>query len=411
MRRLKWRRRELALFLAPLLVLVPLAISMFGQTVYYRHHPRRLDHGHDNAILDSLGFLPDGNTLYVVTAGPALSCGFGPKDRWVQLWSAQDGAPLQRAPRPLAAHTLSFATDGRPTFSIGYDAPYFLQDPHDIGRSPNEELVAYYSHKPISMGALLAHPDWFRGRNEQQVEVRRAFDSHLVCRLEPGDIGHSPGRLAFLDDNTIVTWGSKALVPSNHPHTSGAKNTRSRTSNIPKIDPQSEGRIQLWSIAPVQLRRTIPCEIKVQDFRVAPDRQSLATTSLICNDRGAFIGSVITLFDARSGATKWQIRNVHEIPNGGTLALSDWAMSTVEFSPDGTILAAGGYGGYIHLLDSKTGRVIRTLHDPAEKLFNASIHLIAFSPDGQKLATTQLYNPVVKLWDISHEVRAVSVEP
>lgn len=67
---------------------------------------------------------------------------------------------------------------------------------------------------------------------------------------------------------------------------------------------------------------------------------------------------------------------------------------TVAWSPDGNVIATGGYDSHIKLWDAKTGAEITTLYGH----FNV-IEYLAFTPDGQYLATCA-QDRLVKLWDI-----------
>lgn len=79
-------------------------------------------------------------------------------------------------------------------------------------------------------------------------------------------------------------------------------------------------------------------------------------------------------------------------------------VTSVQFSPDGRILAAAGglpgRSGEIRLWDAKTGTPIRTLigHDDA-------IYSIAFSPDSRRLAAAS-YDHFVSLWDLPPPIPA-----
>ena len=64
---------------------------------------------------------------------------------------------------------------------------------------------------------------------------------------------------------------------------------------------------------------------------------------------------------------------------------------SVAFSPDGSTLAIGDYGGHVGLWDTASRQRIATL---AEGSF---VYSVAFSPDGQTLAIGHLNGDVVLL--------------
>ena len=71
---------------------------------------------------------------------------------------------------------------------------------------------------------------------------------------------------------------------------------------------------------------------------------------------------------------------------------------SLKFSPDGSILAAGGYK-QVRMIDPSTGKVIRTLEGHADY-----VRSIAFSPDGKRLVAggglPQQWGEI-KVWDVA----------
>ncbi|OKH12867.1 hypothetical protein NIES592_16755 [Fischerella major NIES-592] len=68
---------------------------------------------------------------------------------------------------------------------------------------------------------------------------------------------------------------------------------------------------------------------------------------------------------------------------------------TMVFSPDGKIIASGGYEKTIKLWDVATGKVVKTLSSQ-----NNSISELIFSPDGKILASRSINN-IIQLWDLT----------
>jgi len=96
MKKVKLSRRELCLFLVPLLVLVSLLAFTIGKSIYYKHFPLWLDQGKDNESIKSLSFSPDGKMLTVLATGGFSRNLVLSKNRatGLHLWDTQSGELL-----------------------------------------------------------------------------------------------------------------------------------------------------------------------------------------------------------------------------------------------------------------------------------------------------------------------------
>jgi len=123
----------------------------------------------------------------------------------------------------------------------------------------------------------------------------------------------------------------------------------------------------------------IPTPGKVGQVHFSPDSRMI----LIATGQPGREGSAL-LAEAASGKLLREFRGEHR----------DLVCSAV-FSPDGALVATGGYDRLVSLFRADTGELLRTI-----KGHNGAVFDLAFSPDGAVLASASA-DQTVKLWRVS----------
>jgi len=175
--------------------------------------------------------------------------------------------------------------------------------------------------------------------------------------------------------------------------------------------------IKLWDLATGRELRTLNGHSGfVQSVVFSPDGKTLASGSYDKTIKlwEVATGRELSTFNGHSAL----VESVAFSPDGQTLASGSedktiklWEVATgrelrnlnghshffsVVFSPDGRTLASGSADNTIKLWEVATGRELRTLAG-----HSASVNSLAFSPDGQTLASSGSKDKTIKLWEVA----------
>lgn len=332
-----------------------------------------------------LGFSPDGKML--VSSGP----------REILLWDAATGAKLATIAVPLDGGDplLAFSPDGKTLFA---------------GQGFHEKAHVYDVATRREIRTIA------RGNRLRPMSLALSSDGKMLA-MGSGD-GRGGG------DGLIPLWdaGSGQLI----------RNLHSKKKTIVKVAFSPDGKLlatgnggfppllTLWDVAAGKVRHS--WEEPANSLAFSRDGKMLLVG-----------GSVIRRFDTTTGkeipaqqSNQFAIDRLALFPDGKTLAAPDavavhlWDAETgkplrsiaadgelllrLALSPDGRTLVASSHRGALRWFDAATGKMLRvrysplidTPRDPETK--GEYLTGIAFSPDGQTLATSG-WEGSVALWD------------
>ncbi|HEY9734954.1 MAG TPA: GUN4 domain-containing protein [Trichocoleus sp.] len=202
-----------------------------------------------------------------------------------------------------------------------------------------------------------------------------------------GDVANSvafspDGRLvaAGLSNGTVRLWatdtGTAVRTLSGHRYAVRAIAISANGQLLASAS--SDQTIRLWNLQTGQLLRTLTVEPSkgiVQTLLISPDGQRLAT---------ATNRNTLQLWDAQSG------RLLRTLADGATPVSFSLPLA---FSPNSQLLAAADTDNSVKLWNAGSGARIITLKGHSDR-----IHNLAFSPDSQRLASSE--EKTAYLWDL-----------
>jgi WD40 repeat protein len=243
------------------------------------------------------------------------------------------------------------------------------------------------------------------------------YDGH------PGEFSPDGRLIAVgLKEEGIALWDARELTPVGVPllETDGEVKTLAFSPDGQTLAAVTSpgGSLTLWDVGS-RSRLQGPLSAGAGDLLVgvgfSPDGATLATTS-------GQLG--VQLWDVATGASLGQMgnaRDAHDLAfsaDGATIAFARpgrggaevWDMATrtsiatvdgtpftelsVALSPNGQVLAVGGFGRVVRLWDVRTGKLVHQLDQGGNGAFT-----LEFSPDGRTLAVSG-FEPVASLWDV-----------
>ncbi|MFT5284570.1 MAG: WD40 repeat protein [Planctomycetota bacterium] len=131
------------------------------------------------------------------------------------------------------------------------------------------------------------------------------------------------------------------------------------------------GLVETWSDDPQERKQFTTGSVIASSAALSKDG-----TTLVLG-----LGHEVTIWDPSSQKRSISIQR-HVTP-----------VATIDYSPDGSLLATGSFAGEVRLWDASSGRSVEKLSEPTGRVFGVKV-----SPDGSRIGAVD-WNGDVRIWD------------
>ena len=314
-----------------------------------------MDRRYEKGRVHSLTFSPDGKLL-----------ASGGRDNAVHLWdvSTQKQAGKLSADTGYSVHSVTFSPDGKTLASAGWNKTVCLWDVE----SQKQIGKLHQGHTDVRSivfspdGRLLASGGGWLDKMVLLWDV----ESQRQVGILGGHIG-PVGSIAFSPDGKVLASGTGYLEKG--------------FWAAPTMHYKSEDwGVRLWDVESQQQVGLLQGNPELSSVAFSPNGKMLASA-------GGFDDNTIRLW------------NVESQKQTGLLQGHKAWVSALVFSPDGKVLASGGWDNTIRLWDAEMQKEVGVLQRIGQ------VGSLAFSPDGKLLASTD-----GSLWNVETQQRVGSLK-
>ena len=319
------------------------------------------------------------------------------RDKTVTRWDVESATPLET----LRGHSNfvqqpAFSPDGKTLYTVSHDGTAIAWDLTGDGRLGRP--FTFTHDRKFSTTGFDGHPGRLSpdgrliavGLKEQGVafwdarELRPVGAPLLDTGGEVKSLDFSPnGRIlaaatAGLDTSLVTLWdvGSRALLGKLH---------AGYPSIILAVGFSPDGAMLATASSDLGLRRW---DVATGDLLDSPGFGGASDIAFSAD--GALIASITD-----QGAEVWKADTGTSIATYGGASDPDVPDASIALSPDGRLLAVGGFGEVVRVWDVRTRKLVHELDQGGNGAFT-----LEFSPDGRTLAISG-YEPAASLWDVA----------